>query len=400
MTIRNSLRFFSPAKQPVLEIKQTDSANRRRPFVYAGAGRTAREGEWLVEFEPPPAKAWQFRIDLGQGVYEAPTDQEYFMTRLQRLWLQDGQIFDYRPAPILSPPRVEKMAEFTGSLPARPLYIYLPRGYNEQPERLYPVLYMHDGQNCFEAFAGDSFSGSWRADDTATQLIGQGCMQECLIVGVGNGQEQRIAEYLPPYVIHRSPAPSLIRKAKTEGLVLRAERAERAQRVQSILGRADQTAAYYRYEVAAYLAQNYRVRSGREHTATCGSSMGGLFSLYLAWERSEFARHHAALSPSLWITRSPTGHLETIERLRSDPPRDIRLWLDSGTQDTPEAGDDGMLDTQAAREALLENGYQEGPNFKYYLDEGATHSEAAWAARLPLIFQFLFPIEEERVIGN
>jgi len=383
MTIRNSLYFFSTAKQPVLEIKQPDSTNWRRPFVYAGAGRKVGEGEWLVDFEPPAAEAWQFRIDLGQGVYEAPANQAYFSTRLKRLWLQDGQIFDYRPAPALSPPRVEKVAEFAGSLPARPLYIYLPRGYNEQPERFYPVLYMHDGQNCFEAFAGDSFAGSWRADETATELIGQGRMQECLIVGVSNGQSERIAEYMPPYLTHRPPSPGVVRKAKTKGLVLRA---------QPLIGRADQTAAYYRYEVAAYLAQNYRIRRGREHTATCGSSMGGLFSLYLAWERSEFARHHAAMSPSLWMTRSPTGHLETIERLRSDPARDIRLWLDSGTQDTPEAGDDGMLDTQAARQALLKNGYQEGPNFRYYLAEGASHSEAAWAARLPMIFQFLFPI--------
>ena len=53
--------------------------------------------------------------------------------------------------------------------------------------------------------------------------------------------------------------------------------------------------AYYRDEVAPFVAERYRVLSGREHTATCGSSLGGLFSIYIAWQHSDFARHHAAL---------------------------------------------------------------------------------------------------------
>jgi hypothetical protein len=86
-----------------------------------------------------------------------------------------------------------------------------------------------------------------------------------------------------------------------------------------------------------------------------------------------------------------------VERLRTGSSRDIRLWLDSGTRDAPDYGDDGRFDTVAARDALLENGYQEGADFRYYLADGAIHSEAAWAARLPLIFQFLFPIKEEEI---
>ena len=114
--------------------------------------------------------------------------------------------------------------------------------------------------------------------------------------------------------------------------------------------------------------------------------MGGLFSAYLAWEHSEFARHHALMSPSFWLTRTRQGTLKTIERLRTERPRDIRLWLDSGT------ANDGMVETLAARDALRENGYIEGLNFRHYIDEGAGHNEVAWAGRLPLIFQFLFPV--------
>ncbi|MCP4426386.1 MAG: hypothetical protein GY803_17985, partial [Chloroflexi bacterium] len=67
--------------------------------------------------------------------------------------------------------------------------------------------------------------------------------------------------------------------------------------------------------------------------------------------------------------------------------------LDSGAQDEPGRGDDGMFEAIAARDALLANGYVLGPDFHYFLDEGAIHRESAWAARLPQIFQFLFPPE-------
>ncbi|MDX1520588.1 MAG: alpha/beta hydrolase-fold protein, partial [Anaerolineae bacterium] len=162
-----------------------------------------------------------------------------------------------------------------------------------------------------------------------------------------------------------------------------------------VVGQADKTVAYYRDEVARYVERRYRVLAGREHTATCGSSLGGLFSTYIAWEHADFARHHAALSPSYWITRIPPGSLEMVERLRTGQPRDIRLWLDSGTLDSPSKGDDGLKDTMAAREALLENGYVIGPDFQHHVAEGAIHHESAWAARLDNVFRFLFPVQTE-----
>ena len=376
------IHFFSTAQRPLLQVQTSSEHSQNYRFTRVGSGREPEEALWLAEPAIPVGQTWQFRIKLGETAYDPPAEDSSYTTILQRLWLQDSQIYSYHPPPSVSPSRVIKIPKFTGSLPSRAIYIYLPRGYDEQPDRLYPVLYMHDGQNCFEAFVEDSYAGSWRADEVADDLIGQGLMQECLIVGVSNGQAARQAEYSPPYVTYRLP-PVASQKGKK-----RRNQSKSA----SITGRADRMAAFYRHEIAPFLSRRYRVRTGREHTATCGSSLGGLFSLYLAWEYSDFARHHAALSPALWVTKTPQGKLEVVERLRQGSLRDIRLWLDSGTLDEPGRGDDGRYDTQAARDALLENGCRQGPDFQYYLDDGATHSEAAWAARLPLIFQFLFPI--------
>lgn len=275
-----------------------------------------------------------------------------------------------------SPSRVIKLPGFKGRLPERNLYVYLPPGYDDQPDVRYPVIYMHDGQNCFQGYVGDSFAGSWRADETADCLIKEGTMRPCVIVAVSNGGADRVLEYLPPYATHQPrwgkwpiPWPNPPH------------------------GRADETFAYYRDDVDAYIRQHYRLLPGRENVATCGSSLGGLFSTYIAWEHPDFAHQHAILSPSYWITCNWLGTLEVIERMKKGPHRDVRLWLDSGTQDQPGHGDDGRNDVQKARDVLLANGYRLGPDFQYFLDEGAVHNEAAWAGRLHRVFRFLFPVE-------
>jgi predicted alpha/beta superfamily hydrolase len=273
-------------------------------------------------------------------------------------------------------PKVLKIPGFRGSLAARPLYIYLPPGYHDHPERHYPVIYLHDGQNCFEAYARDSYTGStWRADETADELILAGKMRAAVIVGVGHGGKRRIAEYLPDYITFL-PEFRPPHKFGFNGLVQ---------------GRAERTAHYYRRDVAGFIAKNFRVLTSREDTATIGSSMGGLFATYLAWEHPEFARHHAILSPSYWITRNQEGSLEIIDRIQAAHRPDVRLWLSHGQFDRPGEGDDNGDVTRAGRDALLEKGFVEGEDFRYYYDEGAIHEEKAWARILPQILEFIFP---------
>jgi predicted alpha/beta superfamily hydrolase len=387
---RGAIYFYSRVRYaPTLEVRYTAAADApiiRVPFTQGGPGRVRDEICWRAEPLLPPSGTWQFRIDIGHHTYAVPENRgsyDFYTTNLRQLWVQYGQLFDYEPAPALSLSRVVKIPHFTGSLSRRALYVYLPRGYDQHPHKKYPVLYMHDGQNCFESFAHDSYSGSWRADHTADALIAHGQMRECLIVGVSNGGHERIPEYLPPYATYQPLHREAVNGEQGHG---------GRPRFSLIPGHANLTADYYIHEVAPFIAQYYRAQTGREHTATCGSSMGGLFSAYMAWEHPEFAQHHAALSSSFWITRNQQGQLTAVERFKQRPPRDVRLWLDSGTRDAPDVGDDGQHDTASARDALLENGFIQGHNLHYYLAQGSTHHESAWAARLDKVFRYLFPL--------
>jgi predicted alpha/beta superfamily hydrolase len=274
-----------------------------------------------------------------------------------------------------SPSRVVKVPGFTGSLSTRDIYVYLPPGYDDG-HAFYPVIYMHDGQNVFEQYATDSFAGSWHGEVVADKLIRQKKMQPCIIIGISNGKEKRLAEYLPPYASFRFSPPG--QQGSAYPIIIK--------------GEADKTFDYYQKEVVPFIKSHYRVREGRNDTATCGSSMGGLFSTYLAWEHPDFARHHAALSPAYWATNDGQGKLETIERIKRLPKRDIRLWLDSGEgRNIPGRDDDNKFVTLEAREALLEADYIPKQDFRYHLARGAKHHESYWHARLDKVFRFLFP---------
>jgi predicted alpha/beta superfamily hydrolase len=74
----------------------------------------------------------------------------------------------------------------------RDLLAWLPESYTRD-DRRYPVLYMHDGQNLFDAQT--SYAGEWRVDETMTELGREGC--EAIIFGLPNQGDLRMVEYNP-----------------------------------------------------------------------------------------------------------------------------------------------------------------------------------------------------------
>ena len=66
----------------------------------------------------------------------------------------------------------------------RDVMVYLPPGYGDSENR-YPTLYMHDGQNVFDA--ATSFKGiEWGLDESAEALIQAGRIAKCIIVAVAH----------------------------------------------------------------------------------------------------------------------------------------------------------------------------------------------------------------------
>src|SRR5437762_9302293 len=78
----------------------------------------------------------------------------------------------------------------------RDVLVYLPPGYRRFSTKRYPVLYLHDGQNVFDA--ATSFAGvEWGVDETAQRLIHRKLIEPLIVVAVANIGEARVHGYVP-----------------------------------------------------------------------------------------------------------------------------------------------------------------------------------------------------------
>ena len=88
---------------------------------------------------------------------------------------------------------------------ARRVDVWLPPGYEKDPSRRFPVLYMHDGQNLFDPAL--SYIGvDWGMDEAMTRLATEGSVREAIIVGVWN-TPKRFEEYMPAKAVSESGLP-------------------------------------------------------------------------------------------------------------------------------------------------------------------------------------------------
>src|SRR5450755_1817234 len=150
----------------------------------------------------------------------------------------------------------------------RDVLVYLPRGYRRFVPRRYPVLYLHDGQNVFDA--ATSFAGvEWGVDETAQRLIRRSLIEPLIIVAIANTGEDRIHEYTP-----------------TAGAIFESALEEKRSR-----GEAKKYGQFLIEELKPYIDLEYRTKREAEFTGLGGSSMGGLLTLSLGlWFPDSFRR--------------------------------------------------------------------------------------------------------------
>lgn len=240
----------------------------------------------------------------------------------------------------------------------RDVTVYLPPGYDEEPDRQYPVLYLQDGQNLFDPRTSFIPGRTWQVAETADAVIEAGEVEPLIIVGIANTGEHRLAEYTPT------------RDWKMGG------------------GDANKYGDLLTQDLLPFIASNYRVRPGRDSAAGLGgSSLGGLVTLYLGLQYAEIFGKLAVMSPSVWWNhRSIIGYVnETAPRMQQHP----RIWLDVGDAE----GRRTLADTELLRHRLEVSGWKPESDLHYECVPGGTHDEAAWAQRVGPMLRFLFPGE-------
>ena len=158
----------------------------------------------------------------------------------------------------------------------RSIRVLLPPGYGaaENSSKRYPVLYMLDGQNLFDACLSDVSHAEWQVDETVYRLIREKAIPEMIVVGIDHAGAKRAYEFLP---YRDSINPDMEEPA--------------GKRFPDFLAT----------EVMPFVNGQYRTLTGHDNTALGGSSYGGVATLYALMARPQTFGYGLIESPSIWV---------------------------------------------------------------------------------------------------
>lgn len=160
----------------------------------------------------------------------------------------------------------------------RKVWVYLPDNYSSSKKK-YPVIYMHDGQNLFDVLTGPF--GEWGVDECLDTLAKK-INFEVIIVAIDNGGADRLSEY-SPYDFKVNADEVNVWDVKGTG----------SKYLESLVK-----------DVKPFIDKNYRTKLGAKFTSVCGSSMGGLISLYALMRYPEVFGSAGVFSPAFWTNEN------------------------------------------------------------------------------------------------
>ena len=229
----------------------------------------------------------------------------------------------------------------------RDIHVYLPPSYRESG-RHYPVIYMHDGQNLFDATT--SFAGEWHVDETFERLSAEGI--EAIVVAIPNLGAQRTHEYSPFADPHRGG------------------------------GRGEAYVEYVVRTVKPLVDARFRTRHEPTHTGIMGSSLGGLISLYAFFRHQDVFGFAGVMSPALWFAdRAIFNYVAHVNAWTG------KIYIDIGTAE----GRFQVRNVRLMVRLLRRSASRPRLNVLFVQEKGAGHNEAAWSGRFERAVRYLLP---------
>lgn len=226
------------------------------------------------------------------------------------------------------------------------------------PDQTYRVLYMHDGQNLFDALTS-SFGTEWQIDETLTKLIQSKEIAPLIVVGIDNGGSERLNEM------------TLVPDEKHGG------------------GKGENYVRFVTEEVIPFMEKNYPVGKSREDRFIGGSSLGGLISLEIMRHDPEIFCGGIVMSPSLWWADGAI-----LDSIQADPSplKSSRVWIDVGTREDSSADTNFYVDSVKRLDQILT---QAEIDHHVLIEEAAQHNEAAWARRFEMAIRYVMNQEPD-----
>lgn len=244
----------------------------------------------------------------------------------------------------------------------RTIRVLLPEGYDlpANKSRRYPVLYMLDGQNIFDACLSDVSHTEWGVDETVYRLVREKKIPPIIVVGVDHAGVNRAHEFLPYKDFLFSP-----------------DMPEPA---------GQQFPDFLTGEVMPLVNGQYRTLRGQPNTGIGGSSYGGVATLYaLLAKPREFG---------YGLIESPTLSIGMGQLVRDTSPlvaMPVKVFVAFGGK---EGSDPAIVNRMIGLIRIVESNFKaagyDDSNFRFVVDPAAQHTESAWARRLPDALTFMF----------
>lgn len=225
----------------------------------------------------------------------------------------------------------------------RRIWVYLPKDYNTTTKK-YPVIYMHDGQNVFDA--ATSYSGEWGVDEFLDTLSAY--CHEAIVVAIDNGAALRMNEYNPW---------EFMEFGKGEGNLY---------------------VDFLVRTLKPYIDKHFRTLKGKKSTSVAGSSMGGLISLYAALTYPKIFGNVGVFSPAFWTAKG----IDSLVAEKSSK-MNSRLFFYAGGDEN-----ESMIPDMLRIEKEIKE--RSKSVIKSVVDEQAKHNEAAWRKHFPEFYTWLF----------
>ena len=257
----------------------------------------------------------------------------------------------------------ELKVPYTGKL--RRVRVLLPKNYETDTDRRYPVVYFHDGQNVFyskEAYVGHS----WKVIPAIKRNPD---ISRMIVVAIDNDGLQRMNEY----------SAWKYKESNIPGMQFGGKGIEYGEFVMEV--------------VKPFIDQEYRTLADREHTAMIGSSLGGNITQFLGLDYQDQIGCLGVFSSANWL------HQEAFDRYieRKKLYADQRIYIYVGTEEADDT--DKTLMAGNIKQAYIDSSLryyhdviQQGvalENIAIRIQSGAIHHEEAWAEHLPECLRFL-----------
>ena len=244
----------------------------------------------------------------------------------------------------------------------RTIRVLLPPGYGDavNKDRRYPVLYMLDGQNVFDACLSDVSHHEWSADETVQKLIAEKKIPALIVVGVDHAGKDRAREYLPYKDFNGNPD------------------------MDEPVGKLFPD--FMTKEVMPLVDGQYRTLPGQPNTGIGGSSYGGVATLYALLAKPSVFGYGLIESPTLWI-----GMGQLVRDTSPLVAMPVKVFVAFGGKEADDpANSEKMIGLIRQVETNFHAAGYDDTNFRFVVDPEAMHTEAAWEKRLPGALTFLF----------